>query len=504
MTGLARITGAHLALMILAAALLVLGTSSDLLRIPYGAQLLAAAGLGLAALPLLLHRFGAVALAALAGGLLLFGLIALVSVDVSHDGMRYHLPAALEIREGRNVIFDQGSSLWSNIYPSGSWRLMAYALAAFEPINPGVILNGLAVTSLFLLALTLLSEDRLQAGRALPREIPIQAALIACSPVMVGQFLSGMVDGLVCTLFLMLALLLIRRPHHLFGPRITTLAIVALAVLLGSVKSSSLFFLTVLFCGALACELARSERRQARATLVTGLVAAALVLFGNIRPYATHVFEYGTLLPDSGMILGNLMPKNIENGSHLSDLAHLVFGVTGPISCCDLPAQLKIPFTFTWQELDSADTDPRTGGFGPFFSGTLVLAAVFLAIYRPGPLSRLQKDLFVVAAICTAAVVLFPEPWWARLVPMLAPALLLLFLALSGRVPAALRAVFLGVCALNTAVFAANAALTEVWMHRQLRSELAAGEAGGPLAEARARSSRYDAAVRHVLQRMGD
>jgi hypothetical protein len=83
--------------------------------------------------------------------------------------------------------------------------------------------------------------------------------------------------------------------------------------------------------------------------------------------------------------------------------------------------RLKVPFTFSWEELRHAGgSDIRIAGFGPFYSGGLVIAlgvAAMLLWYKWKD-ERVRWAALVLAAVVTSAAIL-PENWWARYVPQL-------------------------------------------------------------------------------------
>ena len=77
----------------------------------------------------------------------------------------------------------------------------------------------------------------------------------------------------------------------------------------------------------------------------------------------------------------------------------------------------------TWHELRMS-TDTRNGGFGPFFgAATLVaLAALAWATVRrtsSGTSNRHRIEVLLgLTAYGFVTTILFPEPWWARFVPL--------------------------------------------------------------------------------------
>ena len=105
--------------------------------------------------------------------------------------------------------------------------------------------------------------------------------------------------------------------------------------------------------------------------------------------------------------------------------------------------EVKLPFTFTADEWSSfRSPSVRIGGFGPWFSGALLLAAVALvgalltvAAARTGPQCRTRGPLLAIAGICLVATIIQPSSFLARFAPQLwfvAP-LVAIAVALAGR-----------------------------------------------------------------------
>jgi hypothetical protein len=90
--------------------------------------------------------------------------------------------------------------------------------------------------------------------------------------------------------------------------------------------------------------------------------------------------------------------------------------------------RFKVPFALSKQELYIFfNTEPRYGGFGPWFGSVLLatLAAYLLARKRMRAGTWMTGS--VLALLVTGTVLLNPEAWWARLAPQvwLVPSILL-------------------------------------------------------------------------------
>ena len=102
-----------------------------------------------------------------------------------------------------------------------------------------------------------------------------------------------------------------------------------------------------------------------------------------------------------------------------------IFSESGVMpACCDggtdpTSYRIKIPFQVQSMEFSSfrhLNPDHRAGGFGPWMSGAFMISCVVLLLMWIQK-SKSRSDLRFWLAVILATVLLFPEPWWARLVP---------------------------------------------------------------------------------------
>ena len=102
-----------------------------------------------------------------------------------------------------------------------------------------------------------------------------------------------------------------------------------------------------------------------------------------------------------------------------------IFSESGVMpACCDggtdpTSYRIKIPFQVRNIEFSSfrhLNPDHRAGGFGPWMSGAFLISCVVLLLMWIQK-SKSRSDLRFWLAVILATVLLFPEPWWARLVP---------------------------------------------------------------------------------------
>ncbi len=214
------------------------------------------------------------------------------------------------------------------------------------------------------------------------------------------------------------------------------------------------------------------------------------------HPLLSNLLRHGAAVhPPPREILARQIPPELTDAGQGAKLAALLFSETGG-HVRGAEVRAKWPWQFRRREFRAADAQPWTGGFGPFFGAIFLVTAGAVAVAcrrgRRGPRGRPARilpcgafDGALGGAIgATVAIALvFPEPWWARLLPMLAPAVILAT-GLASRVwPALLRLAHLGTIPANTAVFLRHGAfLTEARARGHARfAEGVAALSAGPV-----------------------
>jgi len=84
--------------------------------------------------------------------------------------------------------------------------------------------------------------------------------------------------------------------------------------------------------------------------------------------------------------------------------------------------RLKVPFTFSFREIDSFTfPDARLGGFGPVFGGALLLSAAVLFVLFWNYRRQLHRaaSLLVLNGLIVLSALSFSEAWWARFAPQI-------------------------------------------------------------------------------------
>jgi hypothetical protein len=341
--------------------------------------------------------------------------------DLSWDGRAYHQEAVLRLAEGWNPVrAPSGSGMGADLsvehYPKGAWTSAAAIL-----VRTGRIERAKCFGLLLMLGSACLSLHALLEWRVPTRVAWALALLAALNPVAVCQGLTFCVDGQMAsllTILIALASLAVRRSHSWVEVGI------ALAVMgAAGLKFTGGPYAAVLLSGAWLVS-SWFRRRPGPRILFVLLVGVALgTLVVGFNPYVTNLRDhshpfYPLRGPGAVDVVTDAMPSNLRPMNRLGRLA------TSLISESDnepspFVTTRKRPFTIKRSELAAFDiADARIAGFGPLFSGILLLALLALgeSAWR-APRAAFGTVLAVAVVLASAAI--NEHAWWARYAPQL-------------------------------------------------------------------------------------
>ena len=361
-------------------------------------------------------------LAALAAGLL---------HDTSIDGQHYHFQAIYALAEGWNPVHKPapppivGDTItpWAVHYPRAIWVVSANVLAAGLPLAMVKLANLLVLFA----AGALVGGALFRAGYSRLFTLVLTSAAVL-NPVVLAQVWTSMNDGVLALCILIFAVSMVTWVKQEDG-RFLVAGVAAMMLALNLKFSAIPIF--VILCG-FACAGAYLMRGLPKAYTAAALLfvpaVAAIFLFGW-SPYMQNFLEQGHIFhPIMGKEAIDIM---IGDGAAYNNTPEVLKEMSAPerfffslfsethAGYETLP-RLKLPFTVSPEELRAAGgVDVRLAGFGPFFSGSLLLtlgAAILLYVRRAecGPAARV---LLFVAGALLVSVILMPQNWWARYVP---------------------------------------------------------------------------------------
>jgi hypothetical protein len=404
-----------------------------LVTLPVAGWAMLACGLRLSALPLAVAILVALACAhrltprylattlIVCASLAALGLVCAWYFDLSWDGQAYHQQAIQRMAGGWNPLWDppldenlRPNDIWVNHYPRAAWIAEAVLFRATGHIEVAKLLQLAWLATALLLAYAALRG--LEVAR--PAALAI-ATLAACNPVALCQFLSFYVDGLMASTLTVIAALTAlwwRRPRSGL-----LVAIAAALVFLCNLKFTGAVYAGLYACGLGAATLA--WRRTAWKPVVLTVAAALLLglLAVGYGPYVTNTTGYGhPFFPIAGPhaedVLATSVAPSLRSQNRLALLAHTLFSRS--YNTLQIPRWKAPFFVDTGEVIAFAAPDVRIAGFGPLFSGALLLSLVALAIGAARRAPGALPVLAIVAAIL-GSVLLNQGLTVARYVPQL-------------------------------------------------------------------------------------
>ncbi len=387
---------------------------------------------------LLLAALGGIALASLFGRvsllratILLLGVYVAAAlagqalVDVSYDGQDYHFTAMWAFVNGWNpyhgsfsdfVAPGSDEEMWAWHFPKAHWIFGALQVAAgltYESAKTETVLLAVATFGA-------IQGAARRLGASLPASVAA-AALAALNPIVLQELFSRMNDGMMAgfvALFLVFGVLAVVSGER----RAMLVALAVLAVALNT-KQSAILILGMLCAWLCLLTLLRSGWRPAvgRGALLLAAAIVALFVIGA-DPYLRNTIKNGNpVYPMRGapqiVIDDEFRPPALLHHSDPVRLAMSLAGetsYTGPV--------YKPPFAIRAGELRLAgDPEVFLGGFGPLFSGALLLGlacALYVAAKRP-PLAGTPAIVALSGLAILLSSFAMPESWAVRYVPQL-------------------------------------------------------------------------------------
>jgi len=426
--------------------------------------------------------FFAAGLAASAVLFLLFLAVGGYFYDLTYDGQAYHQETIYMLKQGWNPFYDEplalptGHSIWSNHYAKAPEICAAVLYAMTGHIEQGKAFNFVLIAASFFLSLGALKSANFRYCTAW-----IFALILALNPVAVYQMLGDYVDGQLASLLLCmmaLAFLLFREFSGLL------LGVFVLAIVLTVNNKFTAVGYAAVMCAGLVAALYMSEKFGAMKKTAAASLAGAilgLVVIG-FNPYVTNTLRNGhPFYPLAGEgsrdVVAPFTPSSFRTMNRIQSALVSYFSKSAENSSSRISTDLKVPFTFTGEELAKfSEPDVAIGGFGPLFGGTLLLG---LLIALLGLRYSLSRTLVVLGALLIVLISVFinPAAWWARYVPQFwaVPVLLaLLGLSLPGkRLVHGISWAVAAALALNVLLVAySNISQTAAW-NRQLKAGMA-------------------------------
>jgi len=346
--------------------------------------------------------------------------------DISWDGQTYHQEAVIQLANGWNP-FHQISSpeevhkIWLTHYAKGSWIDAAALYQLTHSIETSKAFNILFIISSFFLGISaLINIPRINVAQAL-----ILSGLLAFNPVSICQSLSFYIDGQQASLLvslLAISYLLIVRTEYI---RLLNVVYLANICILANIKFTSLVYASILIFSLIVWLLIKRNSHIAVKVVIVGSLSLLLgVGFIGYNPYVTNTFYHGhPFYPLAGAnkidIISTNIPKNFIGKNRLEKLFLSTFSESASTYPPEA-SKLKLPLTIqSVKEREYfTNTDVRVAGFGPLFSGAIILTLIVCLLSLRRDLIKTRMTVLL-ASLLMSSILINPEAWWARYVPQL-------------------------------------------------------------------------------------
>ena len=347
--------------------------------------------------------------------------------DISYDGQVYNQEAVIQLAHHWNPLQDyltkdrSHSAMLLNHYAKGPWLYEAALYTATGQIEQSKVFNFLLMIASFVFTLSAMQR----CGRFTVRQSIFFSLVMALNPISIYQSLSFYIDGQLASLLLCLVALSYRLVTGY--DKVVLYSFMMSIALLVNIKFTGVVYAVAcigLAVGWLWFFKNKHLYNTFVKTSVIGLFIGICVIGYN--PYITNTVYYGHPfypLYEGGKQTMDIMTNNSPSGFMQMNFWEKMYTSTFSLSSNqfyrDEPV-LKVPFSVALEELRPFvyGADIRIGGFGPWFSGIVVLAGATLIVLY---VFRTKESAYGIglAVSIMISVLINPEAWWARYVPQL-------------------------------------------------------------------------------------
>jgi hypothetical protein len=343
--------------------------------------------------------------------------------DISFDGQNYHQEGIIQLKDGWNPhtsglpnSVNEYTRRFTGHFAKGSWYIDACFYAITGSIKASKASNILFIFSGILISLSIL----LKVTPIKVWQSTLIALILGFNPIWAYQTLSFYVDGQVSSTILILLATSVALYKGLFNRYLLYFIAGSSLIILSNLKFTGVVYVGIFVFGytlLLFVKKRASEAVQAFIILtIFGIIGVFYVGYGT---YVTNIISTGhPFYPlNQEDILSYQTPSNFKGASNISALFQSIFSESGQVQI-ESPSKFKIPFTFSINELKIfAREEPRTGGFGPLFSGAFLISIIVFLFVWLGEKKKPSLVLLLSWVILFVSVLVVPAAWWARYVP---------------------------------------------------------------------------------------
>lgn len=351
--------------------------------------------------------------------------------DISYDGQTYHLQTLMDIRKGWNPAHDMlafsGPETSNNIYIQHYAKGYEYAAYSIYVLTgnaeAGKLFNIVMMASVMLVLLQLAD---IYASRLRLKYKWLMIALVVFNPITFYHFFTYYVDGqLSCCILLLLSGLLLYKHNS----RIAAILLTLTTIILISLKFTGIVYAGLIWAFGFAVFFFTPLRKQLLQYCSSGLISVLIaIIIAGYNPYVRNTLENGhPFHPLMGehkvqIMTGVNAPESFQHKNIFIKVFEANFArsknVHGQLYAPE--PEIKLPFSFNVKEwIVFKSHDVRIGGFGPLWSGILMLFLVggAIVLIRKHPQHPLGKWFVVIIGFLCVSIFIHPEGWYTRYVP---------------------------------------------------------------------------------------
>jgi len=309
--------------------------------------------------------------------------------DISYDGQAYHQEALFQLVGDWNPVYHHLSGTeannmdrWLNHYSKGVWFYESVVFKATHNIEAAKLFHIWLMMAAFSITFSFLI-----CFKGLPLWLAFLISLMsAFNPVSIYQSLSFYLDGQLMSLLVILISTLGLLYRERESNRFDYFLLFMTVSILVNVKLTAGIYASILIVGYLTILWFTKKIKIFHGifTISTGAFLLGLIIFG-FSPYVTNTLSQGNpfypaLGTDRADYTAPQFPSNFTGRNSAFLLFFSIFAKCDNVRGPDKTAVLKVPFTVSRDELKAfTDTNPKQGGFGPLFSGAILLAFTVFA-----------------------------------------------------------------------------------------------------------------------------
>lgn len=335
-------------------------------------------------------------------------------IDLTFDGQAYHQEIIIQLSNGWNPIYEtidnsNNQSLWVNHYPK-SYEIIA---TIFYSITDRI--TGIKFLNLIILVLSFLYPFRYFSKKENFKNAIFIASIIALNPVLLTQLMTNLVDGFLygLSVILIFSYLLSKREKKYYYDFVFGFLILI------NVKFTGLVFGFFILSIILLYELF-TEKLNLVVLLKKIILLSFITIPFLVAPYLKNTISNGhPFYPVMGAgkvdFIDEYIPTVIKDKNKISRLILTNFASIGNRD----DSQIKIPFTFSFNELQKLRNGaPRVGSFGVLWGGILLTSffIYMISIYRLREKFKLSiYELYIL--VIFFLLLLNKGGWWLRYTP---------------------------------------------------------------------------------------